>query len=252
MMNTTLLTAQDAIDYGPGDQHVSGSLLSVSIASSEEALFNDRFGWKFYEKMLDDRYTYQLKAAGGVDDDQTGNRYYQYYDPATTGIAVGSFMLARNIVYKCLRLVESAGIDPSNTDYYQVADRFKTECYEQLWRRYMRLIIALSVHRDGLLSRSYKETARGAVKQYEEGKSKPLTVAELGALKSEVEVDIERNIRNMERYIRRSGTQCFTLYGQLETTGSGCDADDDSLAITKPGATRIKNYGFTLPNSDLW
>lgn len=238
---STLLTTQDAIDYGPFDSHVSGPAIAAAIPNSEEAIFNERFGWDFYQKMLADRYTYDLYVEG--EDTEGGTRYYCDWRDDIIGVDEGAFVLVHNKIYKCIRTVNRNNITPNNPDYYRLAARFKTECFEALWDRYLRPILAYTVARDGVFSRTYIETGRGAVKRYEEGKSKSLTTAELSALKNEYSGDIERMIVNMERFIRRSGSTCYALYGRTETS----DCSTEKLTITPTSHQR--NYGFSIPSS---
>ena len=244
VQDTTLLTPQDAVQAGPGDRHLSAALLAPAIRPTEEDLFNTRFGWAFYERLKADRWAYRLQPEGQVTPIK-GVRYYAYFDPATT-VPAAQFVLHDGTVYRAVREVPP-GVYPGNADYYQAADRFRTDCYEILWRNYLRGILALAVARAGVFTRTYREGERGAVKRHEEGKSTVLRVAEVSALKAEMLGDLERSIANMEQHIRRTKGSCFTDYARL-TDGEGCDADATG-PITQRSAPRRRAYGFTLQNS---
>lgn len=246
--NTTLLTPEETVQYGPSDDHLSGSKLQLYIQSQEEHWFNTRFGWEFYEKLRADRYEYRLRGTGDAADDGNGNRSYYYADPQRIDIITGDFVLSDDVVYKSILDVTTAGIGVENIDYYQRADRFKSDCLQQLWSSYLRVILATAVVRASVMPRTFKDTQRGAVKQYEEGKSKSLSAAEVSALKSEHLGDIETQIANMERHIKRDTAGCFALYGKLEADDCGCDEDTTNGLLTNPSGAgqRLKNYGFSL------
>lgn len=246
--DTTLLTAEEAVKYSPSDEHLSGSKLSHYIRSQEEHLFNTRFGWGFYELLRNDRYSYALRTAGLPADDGNGSRYFYYEDDSRTDIVTGDFVLSEDVVYKAINDIATAGISVANIDYYQRADRFQTACHNTLWNNYLRVVLATSVVRASLVSRTFQDTQRGAVKQYKEGESKPLSAGEVERLKAEHQDDIERLISNMERHIKRNSGSCFSKYGILDTADCGCGTETDNGLITTPpnSAKRIKNHGFSL------
>ena len=246
--NTTLLTPEEVVMHGPSDDHLSGSKLLPYIRAQEEHLFNTRFGWAFYEQMKSDRYEYRLRGTGDVADDGNGRRSFFYSDPSRTDIVAGDFVLDRDVIYKAIRDVDVDCIGVENIDYYQRADRFRTACFQQLWTNYLRVILATSVVRASVMSRTFKDTQRGAVKQYEEGKSRALTSQEVSALKSEHLGDIETHIANMERHIKRDTAGCFALYGIIEADDCGCGTETTNGLLTNPSGAgrRLKNNGFSL------
>ena len=245
----SLLTTSEAIAYGPGDVHLSPDRVREALPVQEENLFNERFGWQFYEVLQMDRIVYTLRGEGEPAQVNTTDRRYRYYTTTATDYVIGDYVLARDQVYQVIRPVDTAGIPVANVDYYRPAPKFATACLESLWERYLRRILATATVRACVATATFQVSSRGGVKLYKEGESKPLTLAEVAALKSELLDANETSIRNMERFIRRSDGTCYALYGKThpDTTDACTGTDTGLITPTKsPGSGRRRTFGFSL------
>ena len=245
---TSLLTTSEAVTYGNGSAHLAPDRVTAQIPVQEERLFNERFGWDFYDRLQADRITYGLRAAGQAPIIAPTVRTFFYHDPVRTDFVFGDYVLARDQVFEVLRPVDVVGIEVSNTDYYRLAPKFHTACYQALWERYLRGILAVAVTRAAIVPSTFQVTSRGGVKQYEEGKSKSLTVGEVAVLKADYQAQIEDTIDNTERFIRRDTGNYYALYGRLTGTGSPACGDEGLITSTRSSAAarRRKNFGFSL------
>lgn len=231
-MSNPLLTLREAIEFSPVDAHSYMRERARFIPIYEENLFNECFGWTFYESLLSDRIIYLP-----VESTETGTKYKQYSRTGT--YTAGEYVLDGECIYKVLQNVGTGGKPISDAAYFSVAPKFANEHFEILWRRYLGAIIAFSVNQSSVVYRSIKDTAKGIVKMYDPDGSRPATFAEVRGLKQEYASDIDTMIRAMEAYISRNAGNFPGYIGNLG------ECEDGTGECNKMRKTH-RNLGFNI------
>lgn len=197
--NDHLITGQEVINEAPADRHSDAKERCKYIIPKEEALFMC-FGMPFYSKLLADRNDYKLEGQQGKE----GTIYYTKYREDTV-FEAGKFVLYRDNIFEVIKQTEKdKGIAPPNPIYFKKAPKLKNQHHEYLWQRYLKKIIAWAVLHTSVMYRAIRDTNGGVVKQYEEGKSRPVTLKEIQAFKGEALNDLETQIKVMEEFIYRN------------------------------------------------
>jgi len=207
-MSNTLLTAREAVELSPSDAHSYVAERCRHIPFVEEELFNDCFGWSFYEALISDLVDYSAAVKFSE----------------TAEYSVGAFVEHAGCVYEVLVDTGITGQPIANPTYFRKAPKFTTEANQTLWDKYLGGIIAFRVMQGGIMYRSVKDTAKGVVKAFDPDGSRPATQGEVRAVKEELGDDIQRMIKAMTAYIARNAGS-YPLYkagvGDCED-GTGC------------------------------
>jgi hypothetical protein len=228
--NDTLILPREVLAFDQSTDHSFASERCAFIVDVEEELFGKCFGMAFYEALLGNRIEYV--PLGTETGDQVGYVAYNRIASYTTGDIVAH----EGTLYEVLQ--NTTGTQAiADTRYFGKARKFHSEANEYLWHRYLGRLLAFSITNTSVMYRLLKDTAKGLVKQYDEGTSRPATLNEAMALKQEAAFDVERTRRNMEAYILRNKSS-FPTYG----AGVGCD---DCGTDGMPG-TALKNLGFNV------
>ena len=228
--NDTLILPREVLEFDQSTDHSFASERCALIVDVEEELFTRCFGWSFYEALLQDRIVYV--ADGSETGDQVGYVNYNRISSYTTGDVV----MFEGKMYVVLQ--DTDGTQAlQDTRYFSKAPKFASATNEFLWRRYLGRLLAFSITNTSVMYRLLKDTAKGLVKQYDEGTSRPATLNEALALKQEAGFDVERTRKNMEAYILRNKAS-FPTYG----ISTDCD---DCNTTGMPG-TSLKNLGFNV------
>ena len=228
----TLITEAEVIAMDQSTDHSYARERCAFIAAVEEQLFNECFGWPFYLALLNDRVIYLPTGSATVNNAVTYTVYSR-----TAIYAAGVHVYHEGQVYEVLQA--TTGTEAiSDRRYFAPAAKFSNAKNQFLWDRYLGKLIAFSVTSTSVMYRLLKDTARGLVKQYDEGMSRPATIGEAMALKREAAIDVERIKRNMDRYIQRNAV-AFPGYR------SGLDCDEEGRC---DGVTMgyVKNLGFNV------
>lgn len=191
---SSLLTAREAVLFSPSSNHSYIQERCPHIPFVEEELFNDCFGWAFYEALRADIAAYN---------------YVKYGE--TTEYAAGVFVEHAGCIYEVIQATGEGGKPIGDTAYFEKAPKFSTPANEVLWSRYLGGIIAFRVMQGGLMYRSVKDTPKGVVKSFDPESSRPATNAEVRGVKEELGADIERMIKAMEKFIARNSSD-YPLY----------------------------------------
>lgn len=224
----TLILPREVLEFDQSTDHSFASERCAFIVDVEEQLFNSCFGWSFYEALLADRVKYVKGSA------QSGEVLYVEYN-RTTSYTAGQIVAHEGRLYEVLQNTNGTQAIADGL-YFARAKKFASSHNEYLWRRYLGRLIAFSVTNTSVMYRLVKDTAKGLVKQYDEGTSRPATLNEAMAIKQEAAIDVERTRTNMEVYISRNKAN-FPSY----RVGIGCD--DCSAGI--PGSA-LPNLGFNV------
>lgn len=212
--NDTLITSNEVVSFSPVDAHSYVRDRCEFISTKEEKLFNNCFGWEFYVALMNDRWRY------GVERQYVNFQGNQAYN-------VGEFVLFNGTIYEVNQQTDGTQ-KPTRKDYFKVADKFKKSEYNFLWNRYLKKLLAFAITHTSVMYRLVKDTAKGVVKNYDEGKSRPVSLKELMHLKDEYLGDIDDIIANMEKFIGRN-KEHFPNY-----------------QFCNPCKRKRKNYGFKL------
>jgi|GEM_PF-5853896 len=224
----TLITPQEVVRFDQSTDHSHATQRCAFIIDVEEELFNKCWRWEFYQALLNDKIKYVEQGSLA----QNGETIYEHYDRATP-YAVDKVVLHQGHFYKVLQVTDGSQ-SISDKRYFDPMPKFRSQHYEFIWRRYLGRLIAFSVTNTSVMYRLLKDTAKGLIKQYDEGSSRPATLKEAMAIKQEAQIDVERIKANMEAYIKRN-KMAFTNY-KLEEDNCGSCA---SVSLTK-------NLGFNV------
>ena len=228
--NDTLILPREVLEFDQSTDHSFASERCAFIVDIEEELFTKCFGWTFYEALLQNKIVYV--PSGTETGEQVGYVNYNRITPYMTGDVV----MFEGKLYNVLQ--DTDGTQAlQNTSYFSKAKKFTSVTNEFLWQRYLGRLIAFSVTNTSIMYRLIKDTAKGLVKQYDEGTSRPATLNEALALKQEAGFDVERTRKNMEAYIARNKSS-FPSYG--------ISADCDGCDVTGMPGTALKNLGFNV------
>ena len=231
--NDTLASTQDLIDLTPTSQHSYVADRCQFMVSTEEDLFRRCFGWKFYEALLADRYVYSFVAGTGI-------RTVTHF-AVGANYAVGVFVEAEGRIYECIANVTAAKSVNDATKWNRAA-KFQTAANQFLWDRYLGRVICFTVMYGSVMYRAVRDTPQGVLRTYDEGTSKPATLPELMALKSESQTDVDTIIKLMDAYLVENKTS-FPLYK------SGIDDCTDGCG---PKKSMKRNLGFNVEKPDSW
>lgn len=128
---TTLITAAEAIRHTPVGADFPTAKLCQEIPAEELAIFVEKIGFDFYERLRADLVDYSAAPVWDAD----------------TTYAAGDFATLDGIVYESLADGNTEPIgDPLNANAWKEAPKFATDCFNSLWvDGFMRDYLAYSV-----------------------------------------------------------------------------------------------------------
>jgi hypothetical protein len=232
----TLITAEEVLALDQSTDHSYALERCAHISDIEEQLFNECFGWAFYEALLADRINYQRSGSVPV----PGAVTYEIY-ARQDSYTVGDKVKHEGIVYTVVQNTDGTQAI-SDTRYFTRAAKFANANYQYLWDRYLGRLLAFSVTTSSVMYRLLKDTARGLVKQFDEGNSRPASINEVMALKREGAVDVERIRANMDEYVRRNSA-AFPGYKSHDDC-----REEDGCRTSLAGYT--KDLGFNVEHDE--
>lgn len=194
-LDNSLITVQEVIDNSPSDQHSHAQERCLYIELKEEKLFRIYFGCDFYTDLLEDKIQYVPKAD---ENDVTENSYYFFKEGES--YLIGDLVYFKDKIYEVITGTDGTE-KPSNSPKFKLAKKFANEAYNYLWSKYLVKIISWSIMQSSVLYRAIKDTSKGLVRNFDEGKSKAASLNELYAFKKEARGDIQDLIDNMEVFI---------------------------------------------------
>lgn len=195
-----------------------------TLFSVEEYEFNECLGIAFYDVLLNDLVEYSNVSA------YNNNSFY----------VIGSTVLRDGVIY--ISIQDTQGNLPSNPEFWELAPKFTTDCYNELWCKYLAEYLSLRVIFDRIPHIHNQIKATGIIRL--KGDSFE-TVGDTGvnSLQKSVLRSIERVFGNMHKYMSRNNENgCFDLYkglaisccGECGETKEQCSCDD-CLDSTKDG-----------------
>jgi hypothetical protein len=117
----------------------------------------------------------------------------------------------------------------SNSDYWQRADFFDEEIYNNLWRIGMAKWICMSIYSETLAYTTYQSGGKGLIKHFEDSGQRTVDVKEFYTYKRQVEGDIKMAHRVMMNFINTYKVELG--YETDECESDACrDSDSDRIA----------------------
>lgn len=123
----TLITPYEVIKYGPVAESFPTKYVCDNIFVTESELFHDCLGDDLHEAMLAN-----MQSMSGIDD----------YDIQTV-YSEGDEVVYEGCVFVSLK--DGNTKDPDNVNTWKVRDKFENECFQNMWDRYLKQLLAYSV-----------------------------------------------------------------------------------------------------------
>lgn len=209
----TLLMEDDVVCHSPSVAHSYVAERCVFIATKEEKIFRQCFGWEFYLALLNDKVKYSIDT-----NDMESITYCNFIEG--TVYQAGKVVLYQGKLYEVTKTT-TGNEQPAHPQYFKKAKRFNNPAYEFLWNRYLCKLLAFSVMFTSVMYRLVRDTASGVVKNFTSGKSEPATLKEVQALKHEALGDIDDIVQNMQAFMK-DHPECFSLYKGLQKCKTEC------------------------------
>lgn len=140
-----LLTPYEVVKYSPVRRDYPTAYICQMLEDVELKLMNDCFGYDFYMAMIDNLIIYSNvpKYVNGTT--------YQLDDK----------VLLDGCIF--ISIVNSNNDNPIQSDKWGLADKFETECYNELWQR-LKKYLAMQVIYYTMNYTTYQNGAKGTVK----------------------------------------------------------------------------------------
>lgn len=215
-MFKTLLRPHEVVYYSGISKEFPTCDLRM-LASVEEHEFNECLGAAFYDVLKEDLIDY------------SGTSQYNN----STVYSIGSVVIYSGIIY--ISTAETLGNVPTNPAFWELAPKFETECYNELWCRYLAEYLSLRVIFDRIPYIHNQIKASGVVRlkgdSFDTVDTRGLETLQKGILRS-----IERVFSNMDKWMRKQydilpDLGCFDLYKGLAV--SCCDKCGEKEEICK-------------------
>jgi hypothetical protein len=199
-MRQTIITPNEVKKYSPSDIHDDTALAINFIINKEEKLFNNHFGWDFYQALLADIINYETLPAYKGDYSQAASY--------TTGDVVQFvdelYVTNQNVV----------GVSPQNKTIWSKAPKFANPDFEYIWQRYLCIILAFNVLYTSVLYKAIQASARGLLKQKDDSFD-AASLKEIDTYKKGLYDDALDAWQNMHLYIERNPSK-YHLYKPLQ------------------------------------
>lgn len=191
MPRTVLLTARDAIKYGPPGANTPEGVLEQHIAVREWSLARNCFGSTFYDELLEDAIAYDCP---------------KNWQPGTW--ALDAVVIYGGELYK--NTVANNTKNPCEASSgYTKARTFTTQCFEDLWTSNLRRYLAYMVTAESLDYLTYPISAKG-VMEFAEDASGMRTARESSVkyMKSKIIGDAQDMLLMMKEYMVAKKDTC--------------------------------------------
>ena len=167
-MPRTLITGLEVVNHAPTSYRDEALAKCPYIHIVEEALFHECLGIALYNDMLSDIVDYSSVGA------------FREQQPYT----VGSNVIVNGIIYTCIQATTSQTV--ANSNFWQVAIKFNNPAYQELWTRYLAMLIATNVQIHTLATQAVSVSAAGVTRSKSENYN-PATLAEVSALRESLD-----------------------------------------------------------------
>lgn len=183
----SLITEYEVIYSSPLNLDFSPKWLSDIIEDTEENYMDRCFGFDFYQVMLDDL---AIPTQGAL---------LPYNGNTTYGLGDMAIWEGRVIESQAAANQGQAVNEPS---YWQFANKFSTQLYQDLWIKYLQRIVAMECALPAITFSTFKAMKGGLTKTNSiETGMVAATRGEIGVWKDQMRNQIDRAERNMMRWI---------------------------------------------------
>lgn len=178
----------------------------------EEYEMRECLGEDFYKDMLDDLFDYSDTEEYDVQQDYI----------------IGDTVFFDGQAFKAI--AASQGIEPLNTDYWELGKKFNSDCYEHFFCNYLVYYLALIILRHRLPFIRTKIEGRGTI-QYDSQDFKTSDRKDYDTLDASILKHIQISQSNMINYLNKNKTnECFLNYIGFGCSGCGnikCDCNKE-------------------------
>ena len=148
-----LITAWEVVKYSSAERDYPTMYICSLIPIKEPSLFRACLGMDFYKELLGD-----VNDFSGVT---------EYVDTVT--YSVGDLVLNGGCVLRSLQDNNLGNLFADDfADWWVEADKFKKECNNLLWNKYLRYYLAYEIFALSLRSATYKAGAKGLVEMVDD------------------------------------------------------------------------------------
>lgn len=229
-VKATLITPEEVKELAKIDQHVQPCDIN-DIRQVEKVMARDCLGKDFYNAIVDDLNDYSTAAKW-----------------TNTTTAAGQIRLYGGNYYRSLT---STSAEPTLKSDWEVAPKFKTDCYNDLWCEVLGRYVALLVVQNSLPPISTPITASGTVKKRGEGFDAASEQSVL-RLQSWLASQVSTAFENLHEYLTDSDSTCYSLYKGKVDGECGCSSstgpDLTNAEFHENGSVNFYTDGYCCTN----
>ena len=197
---TTIITATEVVKYSPLSDHFDTGLICDHIKRKEERFAREFLGKDYYAALLNDVVDYT-----GTEEYDSGTTYNE-----------GDFVLWNGRILESLTDAnETAPCDDTDNTKWKAAEKFFTECYNDLYKAYIRPYLAFIIAAEVVDYATYQIGAKGGTEFVEdESGIRSAGKANFQNIKSKLYNDAEEILENLKSYLKDYDGDCN--YDQIE------------------------------------
>lgn len=220
----TILTPQEVIYFsGISEQFPVCDLRTIH--QIEYAEFRTCLGNAFYVTLKNDLVKYSPNEYNGA-----------------TGYVIDGIVKYRGLIYKAIQ--NSTGIPPSNHEYWELAPKFTTECYETLWCTFLAPYLAWQVIRSRLPFIWRQVKSEGIVAIFG-GTFQAANIKEFQVLHQAVAAEAQMTFDNMDHYLKSDESGCFGKY--LGNATECCpECGEETCTCNNSCSQKSTGYGYNF------
>lgn len=184
-----LITPFEVVTNAPVSRDYPTTHLCVLLPQIEQAFVRECLGKELYDYLVSKLNTYP----SGVVDWVQGVAY-----------GVGSFVLRNGCTYECL--IDGIESDPAtDTESWRMFKKFTDAAANELWEKYLKLVLALKGYVATIVPNTFKSNAGGLIINDGDGTgNRSARKAELLEVKTHTITEIERVTTNMVEWLNEN------------------------------------------------
>lgn len=190
----TIITPYEVVSNSPVKESFPTKYICDQIYIVEYNLFQECLGLDLYNALLDD-----IKPIAGIPE----------YDIQTT------YSEDDEVIYEgCVfvSLSDNNTADPANINYWKVADKFNTECFQTLWDLHLKQLLAFSIILPAVSYATYQAGGSGLMEIINENE-KTASYKVFDSFERKLNSDVAIRKKSIINYIvDNSNKNCFEDY----------------------------------------
>ena len=212
-MPQATITAWEVVQYSPAGRSYPTTQICNNILTVEEAFFYRCFGQDFYDYMQAHLNPYPDPEPGEWS--------------AAAAYAAGDFAVYNGCLYESLTNANTGNNPVTETTDWQPAERFDTDCLNNLWTAYLRPYLAHVLYAESLLPTTHQSGGGGVVirenaRNGGQGEGvRTGNMAEISALKASALDKAARIYENMVRWLSLNLETC-TEFQNIAVCAGAC------------------------------